>query len=457
METSPAAAAEGVSISRVALRREGDVVLARQRARDIAARTGFDGQDQVRFATAVSELARNAYRYAGGGRVDFSIEPDESRSLLVARVLDAGPGIARLDDVLAGAYTSETGMGVGLTGARRLSDRFAIDSSPEGTVVAIGLFLTHHPRLTDAEARSLARAAAHPERGDEESDPERELAEAREQLRARDEEVQRLAQELEETNRGVLALYAELDDRAELMRSLSEAKSRFLSDVSHELRTPLTSIVNLARLLLSHADGPLTVEQTHQVSLIQRSAESLTEMIGELLDVAKIEAGRVELRVTEFDVRGLFGALRALLRPLATTPGVALVFEDPGEPMVLWTDEQRVSQVLRNFVSNALKFTEAGEVRVTATRDDGGLVRLSVTDTGIGIAAADQKKIFDEFAQIDGPIQRRVRGTGLGLAISRKLAALLGGTLELVSAPGAGSRFSLVIPADARGTTEATA
>jgi signal transduction histidine kinase len=273
-----------------------------------------------------------------------------------------------------------------------------------------------------------------------------ELHALRERLRARESEIDRLTQELAETNRGVLALYAELDDRAQALGQMSEAKTRFLSDMSHELRAPLASMINLTRLLLARADGPLSAEQEYQVTLIQRSAESLTEMVNDLLDIAKIEARKVDLHLEAVSVTEIFAGLRGMFRPLATNDAVALVFEDPQEPIVVTTDAQRVAQVLRNFVSNALKFTTEGEVRVAARPADGDSVIIEVADTGIGIAPDDQARIFDDFTQVDGPIQKRVRGTGLGLPITKKLARLLGGEVRLASRPGDGSRFSLVIP-----------
>jgi signal transduction histidine kinase len=275
---------------------------------------------------------------------------------------------------------------------------------------------------------------------------ETEVRDLRERLRVRETEVERLAVELAETNRGVVALYAELDERAQTLGQLSESKTRFLSDMSHELRAPLASVINLTRLLLAHSDGPLTAEQGHQVLLIQRSAESLAEMVNDLLDIAKIEARKVELRLESVPVSEIFAGLRGLFRPLATNERVEFVVEDPREPIVLVTDAQRVAQVLRNFISNALKFTDVGEVRVSARALDDDRISLEVADTGIGIAPADQQRIFEDYAQVNGPIQKRVRGTGLGLPLTRKLAPLLGGEVQLESRLGEGSRFSLVVP-----------
>jgi signal transduction histidine kinase len=278
------------------------------------------------------------------------------------------------------------------------------------------------------------------------ADLEAEVHELRARLRARETDVERLAQELAETNRGVVALYAELDERAQTLGQLSESKTRFLSDMSHELRAPLASVINLTRLLLAHSDGPLTTEQEYQVTLIQRSAESLAEMVNDLLDIAKIEARKVELRLEPVPISEIFAGLRGLFRPLVTNERVAFLVEDPPEPIILVTDAQRVAQVLRNFISNALKFTDTGEVRVSAHVLDDGRISLDVADTGIGIAPADRRRIFEDYTQVDGPIQQRVRGTGLGLPLTRKLALLLGGEVRLESQVGAGSRFSLVVP-----------
>jgi len=191
----------------------------------------------------------------------------------------------------------------------------------------------------------------------------------------------------------------------------------------------------------------LTEEQERQVRFIQENAAEFSDMVNDLLDLAKVEAGKIEIRPGEFEVRNLFGALRGMLRPLLLNTSVNLVFEDPDGIPILSTDEGKVSQILRNFISNALKFTEQGEVRVSAElSDDRQKVIFHVTDTGIGIDPAHQGIIFQEFEQIENPLQRKVRGTGLGLPLSKKLAELLGGSVSLESQPGLGSTFSAAIP-----------
>jgi signal transduction histidine kinase len=258
-------------------------------------------------------------------------------------------------------------------------------------------------------------------------------------------QVAALTAELAETNQGVVALYAEIDDKAAQLRHVSELKSRFLSYVSHEFRTPLGAIRSLARVLLDRLDGPLAPEQEKQVKLIQSSAIELSEMVDDLLDLAKIEAGRITVSPAWFELVDLFGALRGMFRPLLGNHDVALVFDEPTDLPRVYTDDRKVGQILRNFISNALKFTDRGEVRVTAAGRGDDIV-FAVTDTGIGIAAADLPRLFSDFTQLESPAQRHLRGTGLGLSLSRKLAQLLGGDVAVVSTPGQGSTFSLRIP-----------
>ena len=269
----------------------------------------------------------------------------------------------------------------------------------------------------------------------------------REQLAAREVELERLRQELAETNRGGVALYAELDERAADLRRASDSKSRFLSNVSHELRTPIASVINLGRLLLEEPLGtPLDAEHQKQVGFIVRAGESLLSMVTELLDLARIEAGKIAINPGPVLVADVMTSLRGLIRPLMTRPEVTLVIEDADPSLGIETDEGRLSQILRNLLTNAVKFTERGEVRASVAREDDGWTRFTVSDTGIGIAAEDQERIFVEFEQVAGPLQQRARGIGLGLPLSRQLARLLGGELALESAPGHGSTFTLRLP-----------
>ncbi len=433
----------------IELIREHDVMFARQRARQIAAEFKLEAQDQARFATAVSEIARNAHQYAGGGRVEFRVEAGPP-GMLIACVIDRGPGIARLKDVLDGRYVSPTGLGIGIIGARRLTDTFDVTTSSEtGTEVTLGKRLPSTIRVTPVTVGTIVGTLATVTPIDpvfELHELSQELLRTVAQLREKQAESDRLAQELAETNRGVLALYAELDERALYLERVNELKTRFLSDLNHEIRTPLNAVRNVARLLLDGYEGPLTERHRRAIEMMRQSTDTLSELVNDWLDLAKIEAGRTEVRVETFAVEALWGALRGVFRPIETDDSVSLIFEPPPLLPLLNTDESKVAQILRNFISNALKFTEHGVVRVRASAGRDDTIVFSVTDTGIGIAPEHMHRLFEEFAQIDNPMQRRVKGTGLGLPLSRRLARLLGGDVIVESELGRGSVFSLVLP-----------
>lgn len=450
----------------VSVQSEQDVVTARQRARQLASLLGFDQQDQARIATSVSEIARNAHAYAGRGRVDFSIDVRASPQFLWIQITDHGAGIRDLDTVLSGHYVSPTGMGIGIAGTRRLMDRFHISSAPgEGTTVRFGKAVPAKAKPIEMPQISRLCATLAQEKiagADQELQRQnRDLLQTLDILRLREAELERRHQELtrlnaelDETNRGVLALYAELDEHAIALRRADEMKSRFLSHVSHEFRTPVNAVLALTRLLIDRTDGDLSPEQEKQVFYIRDAAQQLADIVNDLLDLAKVESGKTEVRIAQIDVGQFLGATRALMRPLATRDTVNLIFEEVAPGLTLHTDESKLGQILRNLISNALKFTSDGEVRVSAQLSrTGDAVSFTVTDTGIGIAERDQERIFQEFAQIDNPIQKHVKGTGLGLPLSRRLATLLGGTLTVKSALGSGSTFTLLLPVQPQSDT----
>jgi len=438
---------------------EQDVVQARQRTREIAEQLGFDAQDQARLATAVSEIARNAFQYAKGGTVEFCVEGEPQAFMI--RVQDRGEGIPHLADILAGRYTSGTGIGLGIVGTRRLMDFFEIESLPgQGTTVVMSKKLSKRtPTFSDLQLQQIRETVIgrSPQNPYEEIQRQnQELLRAMAELQKREEELIYLNRELEDTNRGVVALYAELDEKADSLQKANELKTRFLSNMSHEFRTPLNSILSLSRMLLARMDGDLTAEQEKQVTFIQKAASGLSELVNDLLDLAKVEAGKIEVRPSSFKVSDLFATLRGMLRPLLVQgSSVTLIVEEPNGIPVLYTDEGKVAQILRNFVSNALKFTEEGEVRVSAMQT-GHTVTFSVSDTGIGIVPSDRERIFEDFVQIESPLQKQVKGTGLGLPLSRKLAELLGGSISMRSELGQGSTFTASIPIVYPHTTEFT-
>ncbi len=436
-------------ILKLAIASELDVVSARQRAREIAVQCEFAMQDQVRIATSVSELARNVYNYAKSGQVEFLMGQLDGKQSLEIRVEDQGPGIGHLDEVLSGSYQSSTGMGVGLIGARRMMDHFDIDTGRgDGTRIVMHKVLPSEIKRITAPMVGEMSARLRSQMPDsvlaEVQQQNQELLSTLAELKARQEELLQLTRELEETNRGMAALYDELDEKASNLRRADEMKTRFLSNMSHEFRTPLSSIRALSRLLLSGSDGELSEEQHKQVSFILQGTVALNEMVDDLLDLAKIEAGKVDVRAASVDVGEVFSTLRGMLRPLLVDSPLALVFDAPPN-MTLYTDQGKLAQILRNFVSNAIKFTEVGAVVVRA-RPRGQHIDFTVTDTGLGIEARHLDLIFEEFNQVENHLQAKVKGTGLGLPLCRKLAALLNGSVQAASTPGSGSVFTLTLP-----------
>ncbi len=239
------------------------------------------------------------------------------------------------------------------------------------------------------------------------------------------------------------------EKNVELERA-NQAKDKFLATMSHELRTPLNAIIGFTGLLLMRLPGPLTADQEKQLGMVQSSAQHLLSLINDLLDLAKIDAGKVQMQFTPLPCLPLVEEVGTTLRAAAEAKGLRLEMRLPAVEMVVQTDRRAVQQVLLNLANNAIKFTHTGSVSIAmaeAERDGRRMVELSVTDTGIGISAADQERLFEPFTQVGTASgQWRAEGAGLGLHLSRKLAELLGGRIELQSEPGRGSRFALLLP-----------
>jgi signal transduction histidine kinase len=427
---------------------ERDIVAARVKARDASAALGFSPQDQTRISTSVLEAARTVLLAGNEARAEFIVDDVMHPPRFIVRFL-AGKGTGERLRAMRNGGNDESQAALGLLAAQRLMDHCAIVDEADGdTSISLAKAMPDNASCDVQAVIDILSRQSGDDTAAELQRQNRELIAALADLRERQEELTRLTRELEDTNRGVVALYAELDARADHLRRADESKSRFLSNMSHEFRTPLSSIRALSKLLLERIDGDLTEEQEKQVRFIRKAAEDLSETVDDLLDLAKIEAGKIEVRPAEFEVDTLFSALRGMLRPLSPGGVVELVFDScEGLPPVC-TDEAKVAQVLRNFVSNALKFTERGEVRVSASYDNARrLITFSVADTGIGIAPEHQQVVFEEFGQVENRLQQYVKGTGLGLPLCRKLCKLLGGDVSLTSEFGRGSVFSATIPA----------
>lgn len=317
--------------------------------------------------------------------MEFLIENLSRPQVLLVEVIDNGPGISELGAILEGRHQSTTGMGLGITGARRLMDHceFKTDSASGTTVLLRKALPAKAPTVTPSRIGEIANQlliAPQQTAFEEIQHQNAELLRLLDELAQCRDDLVRLDTELEDTNRGVVALYAELDEKAVRLREADQMKSRFLSNMSHEFRTPLNSIIALSQLLLRRSDGDLTEEQERQVTFIHHGASGLLEMVNDLLDLAKIEAGKVEVHSSELTIKNLFSTLRGVFRPILPDKAVELIFDDSAE-LTLQTDEAKLTQILRNFISNALKFTESGEVRVRTSIEEGAVTFL-VSDTG---------------------------------------------------------------------------
>lgn len=260
-------------------------------------------------------------------------------------------------------------------------------------------------------------------------------------------QLEEQAQELEVQRDNLTRSNAAVELKARELEQASRYKSDFLANMSHELRTPLNSLLILSKLLGDNPDDNLTDEQVNYARTIHSSGNDLLGLINDILDLSKIEAGHVQVRPETVALERLATDLRPLFQPVADERGLQFAISiAPDCPVTIDTDRQRLEQILKNLLANAFKFTEAGSVRLLIERADGDRLALAVADTGIGIAADQQRDIFEAFRQADGTISRRYGGTGLGLSISRELARLLGGTITLASVEGQGSIFTLVIP-----------
>ncbi|QEN48293.1 response regulator [Pseudomonas protegens] len=274
-----------------------------------------------------------------------------------------------------------------------------------------------------------------------------ELEQTNEQLA---EQAQILADQrdaMDRKNNELNEAQTQLEERAEELQRSSKYKSEFLANMSHELRTPLNSSLILAKLLAENPQENLSPEQVKFAESIYSAGNDLLNLINDILDISKVEAGKLEVRPENASVPRLVDGLRSLFQPLTQDKGLEFKVElQPGAPQMLFTDRQRVEQILKNLLSNAVKFTEKGQVSLTVSAQPGAGIAFAVQDSGIGIAQDQQQSIFEAFRQADGTTNRRYGGTGLGLSISRDLATLLGGSISVSSEPGRGSIFTLVLP-----------
>ncbi|HET9122732.1 MAG TPA: response regulator [Acidiferrobacteraceae bacterium] len=298
-----------------------------------------------------------------------------------------------------------------------------------------------------------------------------ELQNSNTELEAQAKELEEKAKLLQIKNQEVELASLSLEDKAEQLALISKYKSEFLANMSHELRTPLNSLLIMAKLLADNKDANLNAKQVEFAATIYASGRDLLSLINEILDLSKVEAGKMNVVPSNVSLRELADYAERDFRPVAQQKGIDLVVDmGPGLPDTLYTDGQRLQQILKNLLSNAFKFTAQGFVSLSMHVIEDPLsygfgneklyraervIRFSVQDTGIGIAASKQKLIFEAFQQVDATTSRRYGGTGLGLTISREISRLLGGEIQVHSEPGKGSTFSLFVPHPYQGSSDA--
>lgn len=279
------------------------------------------------------------------------------------------------------------------------------------------------------------------------------LQASEEELRVQEEELKQINAELEEKNDALESAREVMSMKAAELEQSGKYKSEFLANMSHELRTPLNSVLILANLLRDNKDKNLTAKQVEYAKIISNSGSDLLNLINDILDLSKIEAGKIELNIEQMPVDAISNSMHQMFFALAEEKKIAFsIHKELDVTATITTDRQRMEQILKNLLSNAFKFTgEQGSISLSIRNDVAGNVVFDVTDTGIGIDPAKQEMIFEAFKQADGNTNRKYGGTGLGLSISRELARILGGTIQVKSKPGEGSTFALHVPVQVSG------
>jgi signal transduction histidine kinase len=428
---------------------EFDVIVARQRARQIAAACSFSSVDQARIGTVVSELARNIINYAGAGSVSFAAEGIAAPQKLSITLEDQGPGIAGIEQILSGRYRSTSGMGLGILSARRLMESFEITSSAAGTRITVGKQFPAQMAFVSAAAfgaivaqfDALSNHAALSEARHQ----NRELTDALNALQARQEELLLVTTRLEERNRNIEALNDLLDDKAEALQQADRSKDEFLATLSHELRGPL-SAAGMAATLLKPAN--VTPERANQMGeLISRQVDHMSRLVEDLLDVSRVSRGLVQLEKAPVVLAEIVDAAVEQMQSAADLKQHRIELE-PGETSLLVLgDRTRLVQVLSNLLSNAIRYTSNGGLIRIVLENRGPMAQLRVSDNGRGIGQELMPRLFDLYVQAELSSDRTGGGLGLGLALVKNLVEAHQGSVTVHSAgEGQGSTFTVLLP-----------
>jgi signal transduction histidine kinase len=430
----------------VTVRSELDVIASRLRARQITALCSFGNHEQTRIATAVSELARNAFVYASGGKVRFFVGNMGQRQALVVTVDDHGAGIAGLERLLAEDVEPHGGKVGGMLAARRLMDRCHIVTGSQGTHIVLAKAFPAQTPLLDAGDidRAMSQLAALPSNValSEAHQQNRELTDALAALQAKQLELLEVSACLERTNRQVEALNVLLNEKASSLASADRRKDEFLSILSHELRSPLSAVSMAGQLLENSSD---TASQGVKLGqLITRQTRHMSRLVEDLLDVSRVSRGLVSISKTVVDMREVVDAAFEQHAPAARAKGHAVSQAVSLEHCTVDGDRTRLVQIVANLLGNAIRYTpDGGRIEVRVSAHEGWLL-LRVSDNGIGIAPELMPHLFDLYTQAERSSDSRNSGLGLGLALVKSLVEAHGGSVAASSAgAGRGSQFEV--------------
>ncbi len=421
--------------------KQSRLLTVRNKIRTILDYLEIPRREQNRLIIALSELMRNTIQYATSGELTLSVQTDGSKPAVTFCLSDRGPGIPHLNEILQGAYRFPPGRGLGILSAKRLLDEFEMQTVQGKGTKAWGRIQVGHLNeqgLDEVHLNRLHETLSH----------QPDIEDLVTSLREKEQLIEQLNRELSVTNEGIIALYREIDEKNTELSRANQMKSAFLANMSHELRTPLNSILALSQILVDRIDGDLTAEQEKQVGMIQASGEQLLNLINDILDLSRIEAGRVRIEKRWTDLPKVVEEAIKSIEPLARKKAIKLHLVVSKTFPKVYTDEARVRQILLNLLSNSVKFTPSGKIEVTLSlpRDGDQEIFVSVQDTGIGIAQKNLVYIFEPFHQIDSTPARKYGGTGLGLSICKQLVELMGGRIWANSEVGRGSTFTFTLP-----------
>ena len=433
----------------IAVTSEFDVIAARQRARQIAAACGFTALDQARIGTVVSELARNIFNYAGAGTVSFAIAGVQAPQQLLITLEDQGGGIADLELILSGAYRSSTGMGLGILSARRLMDRFDIETGADGTKITVGRrFPLQSAVITAKDFDAIVeRFDALPANAalSEARHQNRELTDALDALQARQDELLLATTRLEETNRRVGALNALLDEKAAALQRADRSKDEFLAILSHELRGPLSAAGMAAQLLQTKTVTP--ERSTQMGELITRQVIHMSKLVEDLLDVSRVSRGLVQIDKGPVELHEVVAAAVEQVQSAANLKHHRLGQHLGRARLLVLGDRTRLVQILSNLLTNSIRYTGYGGLIDIRLETRGAMAMMSVTDNGSGIGPDLMPRLFDLYVQAERSSDRTGGGLGLGLALVKNLVEAHDGTVTADSpGEGKGSTFTVCLP-----------